>query len=142
MSSVAERVVRGLIHRGVVNETHVDLIENQNRATEFREMIDSFLPTGSVMSHAGRLDFGFQLRPHDKKLYFLKEPSLKDGKYGTDVYLADDDLVVYRRLENGETLTLTDEKIRGKRVDDETLEVLRAKVAKAVRPFGENPLSN
>lgn len=86
--------------------------------------------------HNNRIEIGVTVVKKGVQRYFFEETVIEGGEIYREVYLANDNLVIFNRLLKGQELPRNGRSFVGKQVTDETLLVLEAKMQKIKNPFG------
>lgn len=114
------------------------------KAKDFRSLIDSCF-TASVLNevkfgikaHFNTIELGFNVGKKGARRYFFEELIIENGQIYKDVYLADNNILIYNSLTEKEKLPTLEGKIRGKRVDVEKMQVLKEKMERIKNPFAQ-----
>lgn len=111
------------------------------KAKEFRSLIDSCF-TSSVLNeakfgiraHFNRIELGFTVGKRGIRRYFFEETTIEDGKIYKDIYLADNNIIIHV---DKEKLSVSEGRIRGKKVEAEEMQALRKKIERIKNPFAQ-----
>lgn len=87
--------------------------------------------------HNNRIEIGITIVKKGVRRYFFEETVIEDGAVYREVYLANENLVIFNRLLKGQELPRNGRNFVGKEVTEEMLLALEAKIQKIKNPFGE-----